>query len=54
MKGTIEATKFGPPCPQFFYGRVIGHEDCLFLNVFTPEVIIKLITTIIFVVTKGY
>ncbi|MEP2103816.1 MAG: carboxylesterase family protein [Parasphingorhabdus sp.] len=35
------ATKFGPPCPQFSReksnaGELIGSEDCLYLNVYTP------------------
>lgn len=35
----LDATNFGAACPQFerTTGRVIGHEDCLFLNVFTPH-----------------
>lgn len=35
--GTLQATKFGSECPQFdTAGAVIGSENCLFLNVYTP------------------
>lgn len=35
----LDATNFGPACAQFerTTGRVVGQEDCLFLNVFTPH-----------------
>jgi len=37
-KGVLEATQFGNECPQFdFTGKVIGNEDCLYLNVYTPR-----------------
>ncbi|CAH1403699.1 unnamed protein product [Nezara viridula] len=36
-KGLIVANKFGPPCPQWWRGRLVGDEDCLHLNVFTPQ-----------------
>ncbi|RZC37122.1 carboxylesterase 1E, partial [Asbolus verrucosus] len=38
LQGFENATKFAPPCVQPVPGknRVIGNEDCLFLNVFTP------------------
>lgn len=35
--GVRPAVQFGPPCPQVDdAGRVIGQEDCLHLNVWTP------------------
>jgi para-nitrobenzyl esterase len=36
---TQDATQFGNHCPQPFspYGNVTATEDCLFLNVFTPN-----------------
>ena len=39
----MEATSPPPACPQRLSagprkGEVIGEEDCLFLNVFTPEI----------------
>ncbi|MEP0774302.1 MAG: carboxylesterase family protein, partial [Acidobacteriota bacterium] len=35
--GVRPAAQFGPPCPQVDdAGRVIGEEDCLHLNVWTP------------------
>jgi para-nitrobenzyl esterase len=36
---TQDATQFGNHCPQPFspFGNVTGTEDCLFLNVFTPN-----------------
>jgi para-nitrobenzyl esterase len=38
-KGVVDATRFGPHCPQVAtpYGAPSTSEDCLFLNVFTPE-----------------
>jgi carboxylesterase type B len=41
MIGDVNATSAGPPCPQpdpLNKAVVIGSEDCLFLNVFTPSV----------------
>lgn len=32
--GELQATSFGPPCPQF--GREVVREDCLTLNIWTP------------------
>lgn len=39
LKGVINAQKYGPPCPQWYNGQIIGKEDCLFLNIFTPQVL---------------
>jgi hypothetical protein len=36
-EGVLDASEPGPPCIQLF-GSVIGSEDCLYLNVFTPQV----------------
>ncbi|XP_050433145.1 carboxylesterase 4A [Adelges cooleyi] len=38
LNGKYEATKYGPPCPQLSSDNrgIVGSEDCLFLNVFTP------------------
>ncbi|CAI6348996.1 unnamed protein product [Macrosiphum euphorbiae] len=38
LSGKIDATKFGSPCPQLSSdgSGLVGSEDCLFLNVFTP------------------
>lgn len=39
----LDGTNFGNPCPQFdrVTGQVMGNEDCLFLNVFTPYISIS-------------
>ncbi|KAL1132636.1 hypothetical protein AAG570_010588 [Ranatra chinensis] len=39
LKGVVNATKYGPPCPQPTPGNdgFVGSEDCLFLNVHTPH-----------------
>ncbi|CAG9859458.1 unnamed protein product [Phyllotreta striolata] len=39
VKGLVNATAFAPPCIQLRpgTGQIIGSEDCLALNVFTPE-----------------
>ncbi|EFN90036.1 Liver carboxylesterase 1 [Harpegnathos saltator] len=40
LEGDYNATTWGPPCPQPSRDgtdRIIGNEDCLFLNVFTPS-----------------
>lgn len=34
---TLSATKFGEVAMQFSGGKVIGSEDCLLLNVYTPK-----------------
>lgn len=37
-KGVFQATQFGNTCPQVnTMGAVVGDEDCLFLNVYTPR-----------------
>lgn len=41
LRGDIDATAYGPPCPQPDVVRgadaVLGDEDCLRLNVYTPR-----------------
>lgn len=40
LAGDINATIYGPPCPQplsNYPQTIIGEEDCLLLNVFTPQ-----------------
>uniref|UniRef100_A0A182MJU3 Carboxylesterase type B domain-containing protein n=1 Tax=Anopheles culicifacies TaxID=139723 RepID=A0A182MJU3_9DIPT len=40
LSGDINATRNGPPCPQPKSDnpyRVIGNEDCLLLNIYTPQ-----------------
>ena len=38
-QGVLDASAFGPHCPQLAtpYGNLSTTEDCLFLNVFTPD-----------------
>lgn len=39
MEGDLNATAWGSPCPQINghkSKKIIGSEDCLFLNIFTP------------------
>lgn len=40
LSGDINATRFGSPCPQpnpYYPNIVIGNEDCLSLNVYSPK-----------------
>lgn len=40
LEGDLTAIIFGPPCPQpdpNDPNKVIGHENCLLLNIFTPQ-----------------
>jgi carboxylesterase type B len=39
--GILDASSFGPSCYQFdamVQGTFLGDEDCLFLNVFVPNI----------------
>lgn len=39
--GIRQADSWGAPCLQFdavLRGRVLGEEDCLFMNIFTPSI----------------
>jgi len=38
VRGERDATAFGPTCPQLADGAVVGEEDCLQLNLWTPAV----------------
>lgn len=40
LEGDVDAKKYGAPCPQpDFYdeNKIVGDEDCLILNIFTPK-----------------
>lgn len=38
LEGEIDATTYGQPCPQpDSEGYIVGSEDCLWLNIFTPQ-----------------
>jgi hypothetical protein len=37
-QGELNATEDGSECPQGFFSYVSQNEDCLFLNVYTPQV----------------
>lgn len=38
LEGDVNATLYGQPCPQpDSDGYIVGAEDCLWLNVFTPQ-----------------
>lgn len=40
LEGDIDATTYGQPCPQpDTEGYIVGSEDCLWLNIFTPNLI---------------
>ena len=36
-KGVRQATEFGNKCPQSINNEVVGKENCLFLNVYSPR-----------------
>lgn len=40
LNGDIDASKYGSPCvqPTVDGSGIVGQEDCLFLNVYTPQV----------------
>lgn len=38
---TLDALQYKSVCIQMDAGKAIGHEDCLYLNVFTPGNLIK-------------
>ncbi len=33
---TLDASSFGPPCPQWAGTALVGSEDCLYLNIWAP------------------
>ncbi|XP_067929883.1 carboxylesterase 5A-like [Watersipora subatra] len=37
IENPLLATSYGSPCPQFLNGEIVGSEDCLKLDVFTPK-----------------
>lgn len=38
-KGIRDGTTLPPPCLQYFLGEdIVGQEDCLYLNVYTPKI----------------
>lgn len=40
LVGDVDARRNAPPCPQPDYydeNKIIGNEDCLALNIFTPQ-----------------
>jgi len=37
-EGELNATEDGNQCPQGFLSIYIGDEDCLYLNVYAPQV----------------
>jgi para-nitrobenzyl esterase len=38
-QGRREAIAFAPGCPQLGQGAATGEEDCLFLNIWSPEIV---------------
>lgn len=40
--GIRDASTFAPPCPQKSENEIIGNEDCLYLNIWTPSLSEKL------------
>lgn len=54
----VQAVDFGPACPQpnKYTGATKGvrdvHEDCLYLNVYTPKV--SIISIIIIIIESNY
>lgn len=38
LEGDVNATQYGQPCPQpDSEGFIVGSEDCLWLNIYTPQ-----------------
>ena len=38
-EGVRNAIDFGSMCAQGSLGNIVGEEDCLFLNVYTPQIV---------------
>jgi para-nitrobenzyl esterase len=48
-EGTLDAADFGPVCPQMRPSRFPEDEDCLTLNVWTPEQIDRLLPVMVWI-----
>jgi len=52
-EGIHDASEFGPPCPQLAGDRVVGDENCLFLNIWTPLVRSEALLPVMVYLTGG-
>ncbi|XP_076643314.1 esterase E4-like [Halictus rubicundus] len=54
-RGTLKAQKEGYQCLQFHEGNVVGNENCLTLNIYTPKVKrTNLLPVLVFIHGGGY
>jgi carboxylesterase type B len=52
--GTLKADSFGPCCPQMENNFFFGDEDCLYINVHTPEHIRSFLPVVVYIHGGGF